>query len=380
LSKSRHATALAILLTGVALLATTPAAVTVRGESYEAAPALPDHLSDAEFWALVSRMSEPGGFFRLTDNFTSNEPEVGRVFTMLREKSVAGGVYLGVGPEQNLTYIAAIRPAMAFIVDIRRQAVMQHLLFKAIFELASDRADFITLLFSKPRPPGLDATTAIQDIWNRYAAVPTDRDLAAKNAVRIVSRLTELHRFTFTAAESAQLESVRAAFVSYGPDISTRGWGGAGRAGGSGGGGTFADLTGWATDEWGEPQSFLSTEQNFQAVKKLHEKNLVVPVSGDFAGPKALRAIGDYIQERGGVVSAFYLSNVEQYLFQDGKAKAFYDNVATLPVTDRSVFIRPYSLRRERWAGGPLCPIAGFLREVRGGRIGTNGDALACIR
>ena len=130
----------------------------------------------------------------------------------------------------------------------------------------------------------------------------------------------------------------------------------------------------------GEPQSFLSTEENFQTVKVLHEKNLVVPVSGDFAGPKAIRAIGDYLQTQGAVVSAFYLSNVEQYLFQDGKASAFYDNVAALPVNDRSVFIRPYSLRRERWAGEPLCPIAGFLREVRGGRIGSNGDALACIR
>jgi hypothetical protein len=132
----------------VALLATMPADVAVRGEPYQAA-ALPERLSDVEFWALVSRISEPDGFFRLTDNFTSNEPEVGRVFTMLREKPVAGGVFLGVGPEQNLTYIAAIHPAMAFIVDIRRQAVMQHMLFKAIFELATDRADFITLLFSK---------------------------------------------------------------------------------------------------------------------------------------------------------------------------------------------------------------------------------------
>jgi hypothetical protein len=363
----------------VALLATTPANVAVRGEPYQAA-ALPERLSDVEFWALVSRMSEPDGFFRLTDNFTSNELEVGRVFTMLREKPVAGGVYLGVGPEQNLTYIAAIHPAMAFIVDIRRQAVMQHLLFKAIFELATDRADFITLLFSKPRPPDLVGATPIQDIWNRYASVSTDRDLALKNAARIMNQLTEIHRFIFTPAESAQLESVRAAFVLYGPDISTRGWGGAGRAGGSGGGGTFADLTGWASDDWGEPQSFLSTEQNFQAVKALHEKNLVVPVSGDFAGPKAIRAIGDYLQTRGAVVSAFYVSNVEQYLFQDGKATAFYDNVAALPVNDRSVFIRPYSLRRERWAGEPLCPIAGFLREVGGGRIGSNGDALACIR
>ena len=199
---------------------------------YQAAvPSLADHLSDAEFWNLVSDISEPGGFFRITDNFTSNELEVGRVFTMLREKGVAGGVYLGVGPEQNLTYIAAIRPAMAFVVDIRRQAVMQHLMFKAVFELAKDRADFIALLFSKPRPPDLDATTPIQRIWNAYAAVATDRDLASKNAIRIVDHLTRTHRFTFTAAEAAQLESVRAAFVLYGPDISTRGWGGAGRVG-----------------------------------------------------------------------------------------------------------------------------------------------------
>jgi hypothetical protein len=376
-----RATAIAVLILCGASLATWPPAVAVLGASYQTArPSLPDRLSDTEFWTLVSDISEPGGVFRLIDNFTSNEPEVGRVFTMLREKGIAGGVYLGVGPEQNLTYIAAIRPAMAFVVDIRRQAVMQHLLFKAIFELATNRADFIALLFSKPRPADLDDTTAIQRIWSRYAEVPTDRDLASKNATRIVDQLTRTHRFTFTAAESAQLESVRAAFVLYGPDISTRGWGGVGRAGGSGSGGTFADLTGWAFDDRAEPQSFLSTEENFRFVKALQEKNLLVPVSGDFGGPKAIRGIGAYLQKQGAVVSAFYVSNVEQYLFQDGKARAFYDNVATLPANDMSVFIRPYSLRLERWAGEPLCPIAGFIREVRGGRILSNGDALACIR
>jgi hypothetical protein len=378
-SRPIGATAIAVLVVCGALLATQSPPVAVFAASYQTAgPSLPDRLSDKEFWTLVSDISEPGGVFRLADNFTSNEPEVGRVFTMLRDTGIAGGVYLGVGPEQNLTYIAAIRPAMAFVVDIRRQAVMQHLLFKAVFELAADRADFIALLFSKPRPADLDGTTPIQRIWNSYAAVPTDRDLAAKNAVRIVDQLTRTHRFTFTAAESTQLESVRAAFVLYGPDISTRGWGGVGRVGG--GGGTFADLTGWAYDDSAEPQSFLSTEENFRFVKALHEKNLLVPVSGDFGAPKAIRAIGAYLQKRGAVVSAFYVSNVEQYLFQDGKARAFYDNVATLPVNDRSVFIRPYSLRLERWAGEPLCPIAGFLREVRGGRISSNGDALACIR
>jgi hypothetical protein len=232
---------------------------------------------------------------------------------------------------------------------------MQHLMFKAKkIELAKDRADFIALLFSKPRPADLDATISIQRLWNAYASVPTDRELASKNAVRIVDHLTRTHGFTFSAAEAAQLESVRAAFVLFGPDISTRGWGGVGRVGGYGGGGTFADLTGWAYDDAGEPRSFLTTEENFQFVKALHEKNLLVPVSGDFGGPTAIRAIGAYLQKRSAVVSAFYLSNVEQYLFQDGKARAFYDNVATLPLNDTSVFIRPYSLRRESWAAEPL--------------------------
>jgi hypothetical protein len=135
-------------------------------------------------------------------------------------------------------------------------------------------------------------------------------------------------------------------------------------------------LTGWTTDAAGVPQSFLSTEENYRYVKTLHEKNLIVPASGDFGGPKTIRAIGDYLRRHGGTVSAFYLSNVEQYLFMDGKQKAFYDNVATLPLSDATVFIRPYSLRGR--GGNPLCPIAPFLAVFNAGRVFSNNDALAC--
>jgi hypothetical protein len=335
---------------------------------------LPERLGDAGFWKLASDISEPGGYFRITDNYTSNEREVGRLFTALREAGVQGGVYLGVGPEQNFSYIAAIRPVMAFVVDIRRQAVMQHLMFKAVFELARDRADFIALLFSKPRPADLDSATPIQRIWDAYTEVSTDPVIAARNSTRIVEHLTRTHRFRFTAEESAQLKSVLAAFVRFGPAITTRG--------GFGGGNnvTFADLTGWSLNAAGQPQSFLSTEEHFRFVKSLQEKNLIVPVSGDFGGPKAIRAIGAYLQERGAVVSAFYVSNVEQYLFQDGKQDAFYDSVATLPVNERSVFIRPYSLRRGGVTAQSLCAIAGFLGAFGAGRVSRNNDALACAR
>ena len=130
------------------------------------------------------------------------------------------------------------------------------------------------------------------------------------------------------------------------------------------------------TDDNGQVQSFLSSEDNYRSVKSLQDKNLIVPVSGDFAGPKTIRAIGTYVKARQSTVTAFYLSNVEQYLFQEGKEAAFVENVATLPVTPASVFIRPYSMRGGR--SRPLCPIGAFVEAFTAGRIITNNQALAC--
>ncbi len=370
------------LVLATALIFAIPAPAAAQPVAATQARALPARLSDSSFWKLVTDISEPGGYFRITDNFTSNEMEVGELMTQLRTTGVSGGVYLGVGPEQNLSYIAAIRPKVAFVVDIRRQAVMQHLMFKAMFELAKDRADFLTLLFAKPRPAGMDSSTTIQKIWESYWAVPADTALARKTIDRVEALLTKTHHFTFTADEAAQLRSVLEAFQWLGPAISTRG---GARGGGPGSSRGFADMTGYSLDSSGQPQSFLSSEENFRYVKSLEDRNLVVPVSGDFAGPKAIRAIGAWLTGQGAVVSAFYLSNVEQYLFQDGKSKAFYDNVATLPLDAKSVFIRPYSMRRYGGYGGDatssvrsLCPIEAFLRAADAGRIQTNNDALAC--
>ena len=335
--------------------------------------ALPEKLSDTEFWRLASESSEPDAYFRITDNYTSNEREVGVVASMLKENGVKGGVYLGVGPEQNFTYISAIKPAMAFILDIRRQAAMQHLMFKAIFEFSKDRADFISLLFSKPRPEGLTPSTSIQKIWDAFMAVGTDQAMSTKTYDRIVKQLTETHKFVLTADELSKLQSVFSAFTAFGPSISTRGTGG--------GGVTFADLTGNQFESNGEVPTFLGSDENFKVVKTLHDKNLIVPVTGDFGGSKALRAIGAWLKKENGIVSAFYVSNVEQYLFQDGKAPTFYENVGTLPISETSVFIRPYSLRRG--SGGAtqsLCSISSFLVAVANGRIYGNNEALACVR
>jgi hypothetical protein len=367
--------AFALAACGHATPVSTAAAPAVAPAQAPAAPAnaMPERLNDKEYWALEQEISEPGGYFQIRDNFTSNEMEIGQLFTMLRETHVSGDVYMGVGPEQNFTYIAAVRPRMAFVVDIRRQAVVQHLMFKAMFEMAKDRADFISLLFAKPRPAGLDTSATIPKLWEAYRAVASDSNLKKRNWTLVVDRLTKTHGFTFTTDEMDMLKLVFDAFYQFGPNIATRGYA-AGR------GGDFAELTGFSNDLTGKPKSFLSSEENYQYVKMLHEKNLIMPVSGDFGGPKTIRAIGSYLNEHHGKLRAFYVSNVEQYLFQDNKEGAFYANVATLPMDSTTVFIRPYSLRR--FGGGgppvPLCPIGSFLAAAKAQRVDNYNATLSC--
>src|SRR5215467_3184517 len=137
-----------------------------------AADTLPDTLSDSQFWSLIEKISEADGYFRSnsgsTDNLLSNENMVSTVAGALAQRVKPSGVYLGVGPEQNFTYIAAIRPRIAFITDIRRGNLHLHLLYKALFEMSADRAEFVGRLFNRKRPAALSATSSAADLMNAY--------------------------------------------------------------------------------------------------------------------------------------------------------------------------------------------------------------------
>jgi len=98
------------------------------------------------------------------------------------------------------------------------------------------------------------------------------------------------------------------------------------------------------TDSAGTNWSYLGSEARFRTLKSMQERNLIVPLTGNFAGPRALRAVGDWVRARGAKVTTFYVSNVEQYLFQQGdEAQRFYENVATLPIDSTSTFVRSFA-------------------------------------
>jgi hypothetical protein len=306
------------------------------------AQSLPDRLSDKEFWKLVTDISEPGGYFR-SDNYVSNETFFQTVIPTLLDAHITGDVYLGVGPDQNFTYIAALKPKMAFIFDIRAQNVSHHLMYKAMLELSADRADFLSLLFDRPRPAGLSATVSADSLFHAFAGVASDSLLYKKNHDAIVDLLVNKHGFALSDELRKKLDDVIWAFYTAGPDITYNfGTGGGGGGGGYGGRGmpTYAQIQ-MLDDGHGLDRAYMGSDGAFRAIKELEGKNLLVPVVGDFAGPKAIRAVGVYLKEHNATVSIFYTSNVEQYLFQDPQNwRNYYESVATLPLTDKSTFIR----------------------------------------
>jgi len=294
-----------------------------------------DNLPATEFARLVRDLSEDGGYFR-SDNFTSNETSYLHIVGKLREQGATGGAYIGVGPEQNFTYIAKVRPRIAFIIDIRRQAIIQHLMFKAIFQLAPTRMQYLSLLLSRPLPKDKSpsADTPVPEMLNYFSQAQPDDKTYSANLATLRKVIKDDFQVQLTDADQASLDYVYKNFRDDGLDIAYRMEGTRG--------GWFPTLKELVvqTDQHGKLGNFLATKDDYEFVRDLQRKNLIVPVVGDFAGKKALAAIGDYLRKRGYTVSAFYTSNVEQYLFQNGVFGGFVDNVRKLPITEKGVFIR----------------------------------------
>lgn len=135
------------------------------------------------------------------------------------------------------------------------------------------------------------------------------------------------------------------------------------------------------TDSAGKDWSYLGSEKAFRALKDMEERNLIVPLTGNFAGDRALRSVGTWSRERGAKVTTFYVSNVEQYLFQQGdEAQRFYANVATLPIDSTSMFVRSFA--GGRFMGGEMTKV--FRPQSAAGRsmevVSTIEETLKAFR
>ena len=319
----------AILTAGVLAVSSPSGPGTAQSAGPRAAQA------PGSFAGQVAALSEPGGYFD-TDNLISNERSYLQVIPELQRAGVRGGAYIGVGPDQNFSYIAHIRPAMAFIVDIRRDNLLLHLLFKAIFAEARTRVEYLALLLGRPVPRPLDGwrEAGIGRIVAYIDGVPVDRQSVDALRLRLnglvtrfdvalspedLATIDRFHRRFIEAGLGLRFQSTGRPPQSHYPD--------------------YRELL-LETDSSGRQSNYLASEESFQFVKSLHARDGIVPVVGDLSGPKALAAVARLLNGRGERLSAFYTSNVEFYLERAGTYDRFVNNLSGMPRTPRSVVIR----------------------------------------
>src|SRR6476646_6494110 len=177
---------------------------------------IPRALTDADFRGLMDSLSEPAGRFDISDNLVSNEP---RVAENARWISASGGAYIGVGPEQNFTYIAQARPDIAFVIDIRRENRNLHLLYKALFELSRDRADCVSMLFSRLRPAALSSRASVEALFDAFDPVPPSAALLTQTGALVRAKLVEGHGLPLTPQDVDDIQHALKAFFDAGPAI-----------------------------------------------------------------------------------------------------------------------------------------------------------------
>ena len=316
------------LITGVFLFS-----LLVGSSASRVAHASKDHK---QFAALSARLSEPGGYFD-SDNLISNETSYLHVIDKLREIGVSGGVYIGVGPDQSFNYIVKIRPRMAIMIDIRRDNLLQHLLFKALFARARNRVEYLCLYFGKPFPKTRGwEQRGLKDLVDFIDNTPSDPKLFERTVKDFHGDLQKFG-IPLSSSDLETIGRIQRAFYSAGLDIRYSSHHRPPRSIYP----TYRDLL-LEHDLSGQLNNYLNSEDEFQFLKRLEDQDLIIPVVGDLSGPQAMKAIGKYVAELKERVSAFYVSNVEFYLQRQGTFDKFIENVKTLPIDNQSLMIRSY--------------------------------------
>jgi hypothetical protein len=338
---------------------------------------IPDSLDNAEFWRLTQVLSEPGGYFR-SDNFVSNEGELQYVIPELTSGVARGRPYVGVGPEQNFTYIAALRPNVAIIVDIRRQNLVLQLMYKGLMELSPDRATFVSRLLARRVPDSLTVESNAAELFGRFSTAAPDTMIFWTTLDTLRKHLMDTRGFPLGAEDKESLFYVYASFAEGGADLSYS----FGAMGGQRYGRwmpTLAEMM-TETDGNGVQRSYLATEANYQYLRDLQQRNLIIPVVGDFgAKGGGLHRVAEWLSQHNATLGAFYASNVEQYLYMaDGAPENFFATLREFPMDTTTRFVRSVANRgwlpmrnlRSRLAQRSV-PLAAMLEVARAGKAGT---------
>jgi hypothetical protein len=288
------------------------------------------------FVELVEELGEPSAYF-FSDNLVTNETSYLQVADELAARAAPGSVYVGVGPEQNFSYVALTRPSAAFVVDIRRDNQLLMLLHRAAFEEASCRAHYLALLLGRGFSPAQrePSTAGAATVLEHAMRGPADASSFAAAHAALRARV-DAYGLALSAEDHATLARQHRAFFDAQLSLRFELHQENGRRYP-----TLGELL-VARSPSGRHGSYLDTEEAFTFLQDLQRRGRIVPLVGDFAGNEAFVQLGKHLGTEGLRVATFYVSNVEQYLLDRDKWARWVRNVEALPRTDDAMFVRAY--------------------------------------
>jgi hypothetical protein len=287
-------------------------------------------LDDATFGRLVRDLSESSGDFP-SDNLVSNETSYLHVASALLDPKRQGKAYVGVGPEQSFAYVGMMKPAIAFVIDIRRENLVLHLVYKTLLETASSRAELAALLTSRvPMDLPADTSPASLASWVRSHPADPARLTVTRDAVRARAKALGV---TLDARDEKHLQAVLETFRDRGLDLHYT------MKGSSRKYPTLAELSA-EKDDTGALRGLLGSDETFREVSRLQRENRIVPLVADFSGKNTFPRLGDHLRSRNLSAAVVYTSNVEQYLFSPGGYAQWIANVRALPLAEDAVVVR----------------------------------------
>lgn len=327
---------------------------------------------DETFDGLIRSLSEPQSGPH-ADNLITNEDSFGRVTGSLQRMVSPGNVYIGVGPDQNFSYIARSHPSIAFVLDYRRRNLRLHLLHKALFMLSDDRVSYLTRLTAR-RPAGLPREPNVDQLVQSFSTAPFDEALMERTRSEVLGLVRALG--VLDESEEVDLQTIQTRLAGPGMDakflampIYPR----------------FGKLIRTPGRD-GQPAHMLASETTYRTVRDAQRGDLLIPLVADLAGVGALPRLRDWLRQKRQAVSVIYVSDVEFFLLKDNRFDAYVENLDRLPRTEDAVIIRS-STREidhpERVPGDSattiIRPLSPFLDAAKQGRIRTPDDLFGAI-
>jgi hypothetical protein len=222
------------------------------------------------------------------------------------------------------------------MIDIRRDNMLMHLMFKALFQRSANRLEYLARWTGRTVPPDVRSwdNASIDSILARIDSLPVDT-----TGIETDSILATVRRYgvPLQLTDTSNIRRFHGEFTRQGLDLRFTSTGRAPRYYYP----TLRQLI-LERDLEGTRAGYLATEAGWRIVKDLESRDRIIPVVGNLAEHQAFPAIGREVAARGERVSALYVSNVEMYLWRDGSFGTFAANAARLPRNANSVIIRSF--------------------------------------